>query len=419
MLKKLAINGGEKLRRRPYPEWPEFDERERQALEQVLRSGCWFAGMRGGDPGTRVAEFERKFADYHEAAHGIACANGSVAIEIALRAAGIGPGCEVICPALTFIATVGAVLQVGAVPVLVDVDAETYCVDAALVESAITERTRAVIPVHYAGHMCDMDAIMELAGRHNLVVVEDAAHAHGAVWRGRRAGSIGHFGAFSFQQSKTMTAGEGGIITTNDAALAELCIQYRSCGRKEGESWYVHYVTPLNYRMVEFEAAVLLAQLERLPEQLDARQHSAAYLNRKLGEVPGITPLRNDPRCETHGYYLYQFRYDPAQFQGVSRDLFVKALEAEGVPCHIGYPWPLSANPLFANEPRIRDLYFPVAERICAETVVIPHQVLLGSREDLHDVVAAVAKIQQNAGELAGHEPQRHQDTKIHKEGGA
>jgi len=412
MVKKLAIHGGEKLRRRPYPAWPEFDERERQALEQVLGSRCWFAGMRGGDPGTRVAEFERKFADYHEAAHGIACANGSVAIEIALRAAGIGPGCEVICPALTFIATVGAVLQVGAVPVLVDVDAETCCIEPALVESAITERTRAAIPVHYAGHMCDMDAVMELAGRHNLVVVEDAAHAHGAVWRGRRAGSIGHFGAFSFQQSKTMTAGEGGVITTNDAALAELCIQYRSCGRKEGESWYVHYVTPLNYRMVEFEAAVLLAQLERLPEQLDARQHSAAYLNRKLGEVPGITPLRNDPRCETHGYYLYQFRYDPAQFQGVSRDLFVKALEAEGVPCHIGYPWPLSANPLFANEPRIRDLYFPVAERICAETVVIPHQVLLGNRDDLHDIVAAVAKIQKNAGELAGHEPQRHEDTK-------
>ena len=419
MLKKLAINGGEKLRRRPYPAWPEFDERERQALEQVLGSRCWFAGMRGGDPGTRVAEFERKFADYHETAHGIACANGSVAIEIALRAAGIGPGCEVICPALTFIATVGAVLQVGAVPVLVDVDAETYCIDAALVESAITERTRAVIPVHYAGHMCDMDAVMELAGRHNLVVVEDAAHAHGAVWRGRRAGSIGHFGTFSFQQSKTMTAGEGGIITTNDAALAELCIQYRSCGRKEGESWYVHYVTPLNYRMVEFEAAVLLAQIERLPEQLDARQHSAAYLNRKLGEVPGIAPLRNDPRCETHGYYLYQFRYDPAKFQGVWRDLFVKALEAEGVPCHIGYPWPLSANPLFANEPRIRDLYFPVAERICAETVVIPHQVLLGGRDDLHDVVAAVAKIQKNAGELAGIEPQRHEDTEVHKEGGA
>lgn len=400
MAKKLAINGGEKLRRHPFADWPQFDDREVRAVEEVVRSRCWFAGMRGGDPGTRVAEFERKFAAYHHAAHAIACANGSVAMEIALRAAGVGAGHEVIIPALTFIATAGAVMQVQAMSVLVDVDPETYCIDPALVEAAITDRTRAVIPVHYGGHMCDMDAIMELAGRHKLRVVEDAAHAHGAVWRGRRAGSIGHFGAFSFQQSKTMTAGEGGMITASDPALAEACIQYRSCGRREGESWYVHYVAPMNYRMVEFEAAVLLAQLERFPEQLAARQHSAAYLNRKLGTIPGITPLRNDPRCETHGYYLYQFRYDASKFQGASRDQFVKALEAEGVPCHIGYPWPLSANPVFQNEPRIRDLYFPVAERLCAETVVIPHEVLLGSREDLGDVAAAVAKIQQNAGEL-------------------
>ncbi len=397
---KLALNGGDRLRARPYPEWPQFDERELRAVEEVVRSRTWFAGMRGGEPGTRVAELERRFAAYHGAAYGIANANGSVAIEIALRAAGIGPGDEVIVPALTFIATVGAVLQVGALPVMVDVEEKTYCIGPTQVAAALAPRTRAVIVVHYAGHCADMDAVLVLAGRRDLVVIEDAAHAHGAVWRGRKAGSMGHLGTFSFQQSKTMTAGEGGMITTSDAALAEACIQYRSCGRKEGESWYVHYVTPLNYRMVEFEAAVLLAQLERFPEQLAARQQSAAYLNGRLAETPGVRPVPPDSRNQAHGYYWFLFRYDADQFGGAPRDTFVKALEAEGIPCHIGYPWPLSRNPVFRNDPRIRDLRFPVAEKLCADTVVIPHQVLLGTRADLEDIIAAIEKIRQNAREL-------------------
>lgn len=401
MAGKLALNGGEKLRARPYPEWPQFDERELRAVEALVRSRTWFAGMRGGDPGSRVAEFERKFAAYHGAAYGIANANGTVSIEIALRAAGIGPGDEVVVPALTFIATVSAVMQVGAVPVMVDVDPGTYCIDPAQVEAALTTRTRAVIAVHYAGHCCDMDALLALAGKRNLVVIEDSAHAHGAAWRGRRAGSMGALGTFSFQQSKTMTAGEGGIITTSDPALAEACIQYRSCGRKEGESWYVHYVLPLNYRMVEFEAAVLLAQLERFPDQLAARQRSAAYLNRKLAEIPGILPVPPGPGSEVHGYYWFLFRYDATQFGGVQREVFVQALEAEGIPSHIGYPWPLNRNPVFRDDARIRDLRFPVAERLCKETVVIPHQVLLAAEQDLDDIPRAILKIRGNAAELS------------------
>jgi len=397
---KLAINGGEKVRTQPYPEWPQYDERELQAVEAVMRSRRWFAGMRGGEPGSRVAEFERRFAEFNGTRFAIANTNGTISIEISLRAAGLGPGDEVIIPCLTFIATASAVILVGATPVMVDVDPKTYCIDPAQVEAALTPRTRGLIPVHYAGHCCDMDVLLPLAEKHKLVVVEDCAHAHGAVWKDRKAGSLGQFGTFSFQESKTMTAGEGGIITTNDPELAESCVQYRSCGRRAGHSWYEHFVMPVNYRMVEFEAAVLLAQLERFPEQLAARQHSASYLNRKLAEIPGISPVPNDPRCEVHGYYLFQFRYDPAQFGGASRDSFVQALAAEGIPCHIGYPWPLNRNPFFQNNPAIRDLCFPVAERLCAETVVIPHQVLLGSREDLQDVIGAVWKIQQNAAEL-------------------
>jgi dTDP-4-amino-4,6-dideoxygalactose transaminase len=402
MTGRLVILGGERLRARPLPEWPQYDERELRNLEQVVRSRRWFAGMRGGDPESRVAEFERRFAEYCGVAHAVACANGTVAIEIALRAAGVGPGDEVIVPALTFISTASAALLVGATPVMVDAEPKTYCMDPSQAEAAVTGRTRAMIPVHYAGHCCDMDALLGLAGKRNLLVIEDAAHAPGATWRGAKAGSMGHFGTFSFQESKTMTAGEGGIITTNDAALAEGCVSYRSCGRRAGESWYIHYLLPVNQRMVELEAAVLLAQLERFPQQLARRQQGAAFLDRQLAEIPGISALPRDPRCETHGYYLYQFRFDSAAFDGVSRDTFVRALEAEGIPCHIGYPWPLNRNPFFQNDARIRDQRFPVAERLCAETVVLPHQVLLAGPEDLQDVVRAVAKIREHRHELTG-----------------
>lgn len=402
MANKLAIQGGEKLRKQAYPEWPQYDERELRNLDEVTRSRHWFAGMRGGEPGSRVAEFEKRFAAYCGVAHAVANTTGTASIEIALRAAGIGPGDEVIVPALTFIATASAVIITGAKPVMVDVEEEHYCIDPAQVAAAITGHTRAIIPVHFGGHCCDMDALLPLAQKHSLVVMEDAAHAHGATWHGRKAGSLGQSGTFSFQESKTMTAGEGGIITTNDAELAELCIQHRSCGRRAGESWYVHYVLPENKRMVEFEAAVLLAQLERFPGQLAARQHSASYLNKHLTGIPGITPVLNDPRCETNGYYLFQFRYDAAKFGDVSRDTFVRALEAEGIPCHIGYPWPLNKNPFFQNDPEIRDARFPVAEKLCADTVVIPHQVLLAERDDLHDIIRAIAKLQENCAELAG-----------------
>lgn len=402
MANKLAICGGAKLRGRPFPEWPQFDEAELRNLEATLHSRHWFAGMRGGEPGSRVAEFERRFAEFCGVDFAVANANGTIAIEIALRAAGVGPGDEVIIPALTFIATASPVIQVGARVVMVDIDERSYCLSPAAVEAAITPRTRAVIPVHFAGHCADMDALIALAEKHKLTIIEDSAHAHGAAWKGRKAGSMGLCGTFSFQESKTLTAGEGGLITTNDGNFAERCVQFRSCGRKAGESWYIHYVLPANYRMVEWEAAVLLAQLERLPAQLNDRQHSASFLNRHLSEVPGISTTPNDPRCEVHGYYLYQFRYDASQFHGASRDTFVRALEAEGVPCHIGYPWPLQKNPFFADDPAIRDLQFPVAERLCRETVVIPHQVLLGSREDLEDIVQAVAKIHDNTQELEG-----------------
>jgi dTDP-4-amino-4,6-dideoxygalactose transaminase len=243
--------------------------------------------------------------------------------------------------------------------------------------------------------------LLTLAERHKLAIVEDCAHAHGARWRGRPVGAIGDCGTFSFQESKTMTAGEGGMVTTNSAEVAESCVQYRSCGRHEGESWYIHHVLPVNYRMAELLAAVLLPQLERLPQHLAIKQKAARFLNVRLSQIPGITTVPPTADCDVHGYYLFQLRYDSSRFDGVPRNTFVQALEAEGVPCHIGYPWPLSNNPVFHNDPSIRGLKFPVTERLCAETVVIPHQVLLSAEEDLEDVARAVVKIHENRAELA------------------
>ncbi len=416
-MSQLAIHGGQKVRSEVFSPWPIYDDRELRYVEEVIRSRTWFAGMRGGNPGTKTKALEEQFAAYHEARYGIACANGSVALEIALRAAGIGAGDEVIVPALTFVATLSSVLQVNAIPVLVDIVYDTQCLDPDEIEKAITDRTRAIMPVHYGGHVCDMDRIMDLAQKHDLIVIEDAAHAHGAVYEGRKVGTLGDLATFSFQESKTMTAGEGGIITTNNPELAEKCIQYRSCGRHEGESWYIHYVLPLNYRLAEVLSAILLAQLERLDDQLKIKQVNAAYLAQGLNEVDGIHPVPGDGHTDVNGYYWYLLQYNQSKFAEVSRDRFVEALNAEGIPSHIGYPWPLSKNPMFESIQEgaagcpytcpyyqgivnIKNQHFPVAERICRETVVIPHQVLLAPREDLNDIVSAIRKIQDQAQRL-------------------
>ncbi len=414
---ELAINGGNKVRTKAFFAWPHYDERELKYVEEVIKNRTWFAGMRGADPGTKTKEFEKRFAQYHNASHGIACANGTVAIEIALRAAGVGTADEVIVPALTFIATVSAVLQVNAIPILVDTIYDTQCVDPEQIERAITDKTKAIIPVHYGGFVCDIDRIIEIARRHNLIVIADAAHAHGAIYKGKKLGSFGDAATFSFQESKTMTAGEGGVIIANDDELAEKCIQYRSCGRHEGESWYVHYVMPVNYRLAEIQSAMLLAQLERLDDQLKRKNDNAHYLAERFKDIDGINPVPGDGNTEVNGYYLYLLQYDKEKFAGVLRDKFVEALNAEGIPSHIGYPWPLSKNPVFqqveegpkgcpftcpyyGKEISIKDQKFPITEKICSETVVIPHEVLLSTRLDMDDIVAAIAKIKENAGEL-------------------
>ena len=340
----LALFGGTPVRSRPFPSWPIFGDEEEARLLRTLRSGKW-----GRLHGQEVSEFEQRFASMHGCAHGIAVVNGTVSLRIALMAAGIRAEDEVIVPPYTFISTASAVVEANAIPVFADVDLNTFNLDPAAVESAITPRTRAIIPVHFAGQPADMDAIVEIARARNLVVIEDAAHAHGASYHGRPAGSLGDLASFSFQSSKNLTAGEGGIITTNDDRLAESCRSIQNCGRVAGGVWYEHHVIAGNYRLGEFQGAVLNGQLDRLEEQARTRDANGRYLASRIASLPGLHPQARSAACTRHSYHLFMLRIDAAVF-GAPRAAVLKALEAEGIPCGAGYGFSLPQQPLFRNK---------------------------------------------------------------------
>jgi dTDP-4-amino-4,6-dideoxygalactose transaminase len=427
---RLALMGGTPIRTASFPEWPVHDEREVEAVAQVIRSGKWwrFAYATGVELHedleapeiSKVVEFSLKFAQHHQAKHGIAVANGTASLEIIMKSLGVGPGDEVIVPAYTFIASASAVLQVNAVPVFVDVQPDTYNIDPDRIEEAITPRTRAIEPVHFGGQPADMDRVLEIASKHGLAVIEDAAHAHGSEWRGRKVGALGNAGSFSFQASKNMTAGEGGMILTNDSALAERSDSYLWAGREKGRPWYEFHRLGWNYRLTEIQAAILLIQLTRLEEQNQRRMENARYLDQQLAEVGGVKPLKWDERATKHSHHIYIMRYDANAFGGLSRDRFVQALSAEGIPASSGYAFPLYANPMFLNREFYpqgcpiscqyydHDVDFaayaekcPVSERICREeSVWLEHRLLLGTKKDMDDIAVAVAKIKCAVEEL-------------------
>lgn len=389
---KLAINGGPPVRTRPWPRWPQWDEREEQRVLAVLSGDDW------GGFAPVVEEFEHAFAQHHGAAFGIAAVNGTQTLVAALMAAGIGPGDEVIVPPYTFIATASAVRLAGATPVFADIEADTYNLDPEAAAAAITSRTRAIIPVHFAGQAADMDRLTALAQRHGLLLIEDAAHAHGASWRGRMCGSLGDVGSFSFQSSKNMTAGEGGALTTNDQALADAIRSRVNQGRAIGGAWYEHPNLGSNMRLSAWQAAVLLAQLERLTEQTDRRMACARRLNAFFADIEGFRPMRWDERADRHAFHLYMVRYDERAF-GVPRDLFEQALEAEGIPCSTGYPFPLyrqaSLGPAFTRAGAC-----PNAEQACREAIWAPQWLLLADPAEMDDVAEAVIKIRDHRDEL-------------------
>jgi len=411
----LAIHGGVKLRTRPWPSWPEHGEPERAALERVLASGSW-----GGfpSPNTEARAFAEEFSRFTGAAFTVPCANGTFSLMLALQAARVSPGSEVITSAYTFVGTAGGIVAAGCVPVLVDVDPETYCVDPRAVAAAVTKRTAALMPVHLACALADMDALGEIARRRSLLIVEDCAHAHGAKWRGRGAGALGDFGSFSMQSSKLLTAGEGGAVTTSDPTWAARLASLVNCGRKEpGADAFPEQMLGHNLRMTEWQAAVLRAQLQRLPEQNARRDGNLARFEREIAAVPGLRPLRRDPRVTVRAAYQFVLRYDPAAFAGVPRDHVILALRAEGVPCSGRFYTPLAEDPLFAPDPLTNAVTrsgvsydpaaFPIAHRAAFdESIWLPHELFLGGDAEVDDVVAAFARIQRHAAELRARPPE-------------
>jgi dTDP-4-amino-4,6-dideoxygalactose transaminase len=403
MPQKLALLGGNPVRGGPFTSWPIFGQPEEQRLLRALRSGKW-----GRLSGPEVAEFERRFARLHGCKHGIAVVNGTVSLRIGLMAAGIRAEDEVIIPPYTFFSTASAVIEANAVPVFADIDLHTFNLDPKAVEAAITPRTRAIIPVHFAGQPADMEAIMRIARKHKLVTIEDAAHAHCASYKKRPAGSLGHMASFSFQSSKNLTSGEGGIITTNDEALADACRSIQNCGRIPQGVWYEHHVISGNYRLGEFQGAVLNAQLDRVRQQTKTRDQNGRYLASRLSGLPGLHPQKRPAACTRHSYHLFMMRLEAAAF-GLPRAAVLRALQAEGIPCSAGYGFSLHHQPMFRNKafgpflPKAaarldyRKVRCPNSDLICREQCVwLEQSMFLGPRADMDDIARAFEKIYEN-----------------------
>lgn len=397
---QLAFYGGKKTVDKQFP-WPIYDEAEVNAVAEIVRSGAWANPNCDG----LVAEFEKEFAAYCGTKYAITCVNGSVAIRLALMACGVKPGDEVIIPPYSFIATASVVVEANCVPVFVDIDSDTYNLSVQEVEKAITPRTKAIIPVHFAGQACNMDALMDIANRHNIKVIEDACHAHGGEYKGNRLGSIGHAGCFSFQSSKNLNSGEGGIIVTNDEDLANMVASLRNVGRVKGGQWYEHHFLGCNYRITQLQTAILSLQLKRLEEQTRRRNENGIYLNSLLLSIPGINPLTRGHGETVHTYHIYIFKYDKAYFNNISKKEFAALLAAEGVPSFMGYPEPLYKQPVFQQKnfmcyalPEHVDythVCCPNTEQACYEEAVwILQHAMLGTKEDMESFAEAIRKIQ-------------------------
>lgn len=396
---KLAIHGGAPVRgpEQKWPAWPVFDDLERRAVLEVLDSGKWWFGE-------RVAQFEAAYAAFQDARHAITCASGTSALEIALRAAGVGPGDEVLVPPYTFIATASAAAYIGAKPVFVDVDA-TWNMNPDLVEAAITDRTKAIVPVHFGGLVADMDYLSAIAEDRGVALIEDACHSWGGKWKGKGTGALGLGGVFSFQMSKNITAAEGGAIVSDDDAFAEAARSIANCGRGGDSGWYGHVRVGTNSRMTEFQAAILSAQLTRLEAQTLHRERNGAYLDGALADVEGLIPQPADERVTRRAYHLYCLRIVPEEF-GCSRAQFCKAAQAEGFPVGPGYGMPLYAQRAFLEGPHGAEYVqctCPMAEDLCYTSGMWAlHDVLLGTQEDMADIAAICRKIKRHAHALDG-----------------
>jgi dTDP-4-amino-4,6-dideoxygalactose transaminase len=408
---KLAIKGGPKtINRSLGKNWPIFGKEEEEALLKVLHSGQWF--RRGAVPDSPVTQFEDAFAAYQNAKYCVAVNSGTQALEVALLGAGVQPGDEVIVSAVSFIASASSICNVGAVPVFVDIDPETFNIDPAAAEAAITSKTTAIMAVHNGGLPCDMDRLRELCKRKNLKLVEDCAHAHGSRWDGVGVGAIGDAGGFSFQVGKTLPAGEGGAVLTNDEEVAGRAYAWHNMGRYEGRP-YMGTMMASNRRMTEWQGAILNVQLSRLDDQTKTREANATYLSKGLSEIPGVNPLVRHPKVTAWGFYYINFRFSSEEFGGISRDKFFEAIRAEGLSVMLGHAQPMYTLEVYKRHPdclqkghAARNYDYSKVHCLQAEHAyknvcwTLTHRLFLGPREDMDLMLEAIRKIRDNVDEL-------------------
>ncbi|MAU72295.1 MAG: L-glutamine:2-deoxy-scyllo-inosose aminotransferase [Pseudozobellia sp.] len=424
-MEKLAILGGPPMRdtvKNPWPKWPVWGKEEEVALLEVLNSGVWSYN------GPKETEFNKRFAEFTGTDYNICTVNGTVTLQIALEALEIGLGDEVIIPGLTWQATAATVIDVNATPVIVDVLEDTWCIDPEAIKRAITPKTKAIVPVHLYGAFADMDAILKIAKEHDLYIIEDCAHKHGGEWKGKKAGSIGDIGSFSFQLSKHLTAGEGGAVTTNNPKLAERLDALRNCGRRpegslnSGDKGIGDYGDDGNFlqsgnlRITEFQAAILLEGLKRLPDQNRNRDNNGGYLNDLLSKIPGLTPLKRDIRETKKAYFNFAFRYNKKAFKNLPINKFREALQAElNIVVDACYE-PLNNCSLYVPHTKparhkLNDAYWsaidpkkislPVCERLFEhESVCLHHKILMGDKSDMDLIANAIEKIYHHVEDL-------------------
>jgi len=405
-----ALMGGTPVRSQPFPSWPIITAKDEQMWMEVFQTKRW-----NRLNGTYVDQFEKSWAARLGTKHCVATSSGTSALVTSVNALEIGPGDEVIVPPYTFVATINPVLLQHALPVFVDSDRETFQIDASKIEAAISKRTRCIVPVHLGGASADLDSILSIARKHSIPVLEDACQSHLGEWRGRKVGTWGDLGCFSFQASKNLNSGEGGALVGNNAALIEIARSFHNQGRAAPDAGFSWARNGDNRRLTEFQGALLLAQLTRLEEQSRIRETNAAYLTRLLGEIPGIQPARMIAGCTRNAYHLYMFRYAAARFSDLSRQRFLKALQAEGVPCSAGYS-PLNKEPFLKqtlNSRGFRHIYSdkeiktleernvcPENDKLCQEAVWFTQNMLLGSKADMEQIAEAIRKVQKQAALL-------------------
>lgn len=390
-----------------FPKWPIYDEKDINALLSVIKSGNWWCGSPGFQEGKNLWAFQEEFAKFQEATYSIAVSNGTVAIESALMALDVGLGDEVIVSDYTFVASASAVIAVNAVPIFCDINPQTFVMDVDKIENLVTERTKAIIPVHLGGNPVEMDKLLEIATKHNLVIVEDCAHAHGSRYKGKRLGNWGNASSFSFQASKILTSGEGGAIICNSKELADKIYSYIDCGRKKGYHAYKHFSYGTNYRMTEYQAAVLRSQLKKFPKQHNLRNTNARYLMEELNKIDGIEVMQPTLGTSEMGWYVFPFIFESEKFNGINKIQFYKELNRKGIPTVDCYP-PLHSLDCFKNiilkkgidyssanwgNEKSDDKYFPVVSDIYSKSIEFPQELLLTTRKKLDWIVEIVKSL--------------------------